>query len=339
MSKRKFYPDNIRNWNIALITFFIFCFSLFYSCKIAKAEEEVIDRIVAIVNDDVICLFELNKRFIPYAERIKAAGYPPLKKRKMLYKVRRDILNQLIDQKLASQEAKRARITISNDEIDAAIERIKEHQLLTDEEFDKLLEKDGLTREEYRQQLKDQILRTRLVNYKIKSKIVITREDIKKYYDEHKDEFSGDNRYHLRNIIISVSAFADDAEKAAARKKIEDIVQKIKAGASFAEMAKKYSQSSLAEDGGDLGEFSFKDISPELKEALNGLKPGDITPIMETVQGFQIFYVESIKKAPAKSLEEASKEIEEKLFNEVVNEKFKKWIENLRRQSAIKIIS
>ncbi len=339
MSKKNFYPDNVMSWDIALITFFVLCFSLLHTYKIAKAEEEVIDRIVAIVNDDVICLFELNKRFAPYAERIHAAGYPPLKERKMLYKVRQDILNQLINQKLASQEAKKARIKISNDEIDAAIERIKEKQLLTDEEFDKLLEGDGLTREEYRQHLKDQILRTRLVNYKIRSKIVITKEDIKKYYNEHKEEFSGDDKYHLRNIIISIPSFADDEEKAAARKKIENIVQKIKSGASFGEMAKKYSQSSLAEDGGDLGEFSFKDISPELKKALKGLKPGDITPIMETVQGFQVFYVEDIKKAPAKSLEEASKEIEEKLFNEVVNEKFKEWIENLRRQSAIKIIN
>ena len=84
------------------------------------------DRVVAVVNDDIIPLFELNQAVKPYVDRIEALGYSLEKKRKMLFKVREDILNQLIDKKLTDQEIKRSKITVSEKEVDSAIERFKE---------------------------------------------------------------------------------------------------------------------------------------------------------------------------------------------------------------------
>ena len=146
-----------------------FCFIFINQAKCA----EVVDRIVAVVNDDIIILSELNQTLKPFAGRLKELGYSPEKERKMLFKVRSDILNQLIDQKLADQEIKRFNITVSEKEIDNAIERIKEASSYTDEELREELTVQGLGMEEYRESIKEQILRAKLINWEIKSKIVI----------------------------------------------------------------------------------------------------------------------------------------------------------------------
>ncbi len=159
----------------------IFCaFGFFMIADVQSAE--VVDRIVAVVNDDIILLSELDESFKPYADRIVALSYSVDEERQALFNVREEILNQLIDQKLTDQQIKRSKITVSSGEIDNAIERLKEANFFTDEELREMLSAEGLTLEEYRNRIKDQILRAKLVNFEVKSKIVITKEDIESYY-------------------------------------------------------------------------------------------------------------------------------------------------------------
>ncbi len=328
------YLNGILKHLVFTVVFTALCFSGNFKAEGA----EVVDRIVAVVNDDIISLFELNQSLKPYTEKIRALGYTSEKERKMLFKVREDILNQLIDQKLTDQEIKRFRIAISEKEIDSAIERIKEVNFYTDEELKEALAREGLTIEKYRKRMKEQMLRTKLVNLEIKSKIVITKEDIKSYYESHADEYGGENKYHLRNIIMKVFSAANEAEKLAVYKKMESILAKLKDGESFEAMAAAYSESSLASEGGDLGLFGLDDLSPQLQEAIRGLNAGEFTSVLDTDQGYQIFFVQDIIKTQGRSLEEVSPEIEEKLFNEIVDEKFRSWLEGLRKRSCIKIV-
>jgi peptidyl-prolyl cis-trans isomerase SurA len=174
---------------------------------------EVVDRIVAVVNDDIITLSELNQLAKPYAGKIKTLGYPIEKEREMLFKVRDDILNQLIDQKLTDQEIKRFKISVSEKEIDAALERVKEINYYTDEELRQELAGQGLNMEKYRKSIKEQILRAKLVNREIKSKVVITRQDAKSYYEAHSDKYCGKKKYRLQNIIIKTPPFVDEVKR------------------------------------------------------------------------------------------------------------------------------
>ncbi|MGD8723360.1 MAG: SurA N-terminal domain-containing protein, partial [Desulfobacterales bacterium] len=132
----------------------------------------VVDRIVAVVNDEIITLYDLNTELKPYEENIKALGYDADKTRETLFKLRGDLLNKLIDRKLTDQQIKKNKISVSSKEIDQAIERIKEMRHYTDEEFRAGLAEQGLTMEEYREKLKQQLLRRNLVNREIRSKIV-----------------------------------------------------------------------------------------------------------------------------------------------------------------------
>jgi len=306
---------------------------------VAKAESvEVVDRIVAVVNDDIITLLELNRSFKPYAERIRALGYSTDKERKMLFKVREDMLNQLIDQKIKDQEIKRFNIEISEKDIDQTIERIKEANFYTDEDLRAALAKDGLSLEEYRERIKEQILRTRLVNIKVKSKIVITKEDIKSYYENHQDKYSGKKKYHLYNIIIKDPLFADEKEKLKIKARMDSILKELNEGKSFETMANNYSKSSLGAEGGDLGLFGLDELSPQLQNIIKEMKAGEFTSVLDTDHGFQIFFVKEIVQNSGKPLEDVSPEIEEILFNEIVEKKYQSWLEDLRKQSVIKII-
>ncbi len=321
------------------VFFYCFCFFFSLSCLIpGKSAGEIVDRIVAVVNDDIITLFELNRVSDPYIQKIRETDYSHAKKEELIFKVRDDVLKQIIDQKLTDQEVKRANITVSEKEVDNAVERVKQAGSYSDERLRDILKQEGLTMEEYRSRIREQILRTKLVNLEVKSKIVLTDEDIKAYYDEHADEYRGNRKYQLRNILLMISPFAGESDKEEIRQRMEAILQEFKNGIPFATLAREFSESSLAEEGGYLGEINYDDIAPQIKAALAGHTAGEITDIVETEQGFQLFYIENISQGSGKKLEEVSSEIEEKLYNDIVNRQFKTWLEELRERSHIKII-
>jgi len=299
---------------------------------------EIIDRIVAVVNDDIILLSELDESFKPYADRIAALGYSVDEERQTLFNVREEILNQLIDQKLTDQQIKQSKITVSDDEIDNAIERLKEANFFTDKELREMLGADGLTMEEYRKRIKDQILRAKLVNFEIKSKIVITKEDIDTYHKSHSDKYSGRKKYRLSNILMEVPSFASEEEKLGVSEKMEMVLAKLKSGEPFDKIANIYSESRFFSDEGGLGLFELKELSPKIQEAIKDMKAGEFTPVLDTGQGYQIFYIQEIVNVPGKSLEEASPEIEDMLYKDIVDKKFRSWLDELRKMSHIKTI-
>jgi peptidyl-prolyl cis-trans isomerase SurA len=167
---------------------------------------------------------------------------------------------------------------------------------------------------------------------------VITKEDVKAYYEKHIEDYGGKQKYHLRNIIMKVSLFSDTKKKLEIQARMDEILEKLKAGESFEVLAAKYSESPAASDGGDLGEFEFDSLSPQLQTAIEKIKPGEFTPVLDTDQGYQIFFIEEILSAQGKTLEEVTPEIESKLFNESIDKKYRAWIGDLKEQSVIKII-
>jgi peptidyl-prolyl cis-trans isomerase SurA len=299
---------------------------------------EVVDRIVAIVNDEIISLNELNDALKPYLARIKQQGYTDEQARKILYRTREEVLNQLIDEKLTDQEIKRQNVSVSDEEIDLTIEDIKRQNQFTDETFRQALANEGLTIDDYRQRLKNQLLRSRLVNIEVRSKVVITDVEISNYYQEHIDEYKQDKSVHLRSILMTYPMFAGDATKRGIWRQMEQVHAELKAGKDFATLARRHSQASFAAEGGDLGTFAYNELSPQIQFHIKGLKAGEFSEIVESEQGLQIFYVEALSESQAIPLEEVSAQIESKLYNEIVDKAFDTWLAELRTQSHIKIV-
>ncbi len=333
----RYFQRIVKHSALVLLYTFLLCTFNFYLIPGAEGAETV-DRIVAVINNDIITLYELKQSLQPYAERIKTLGYSFNQEHKMLFKVREEIIRKLVDEKIEDQQIKRFNIVVSEQEVDKTIERIKEINYYTDEEFRAGLNAEGLTMDEYRERLKEQLLRTKLVNREIKSKIVITNEDIKTYYDGHSEQYGGETKYHLRNILMVVSGLADAIEKRRVKEKMETVLAKIKDGEPFENMVAAYSESPLASEGGDLGLFALDKLSPTLREAVKDLKAGELTPVLDTEHGYQIFLVQEVIQTPVKPLEKVTPEIERILFDKIVNERFQAWLEELREDSHIKAI-
>ncbi|MEN8245243.1 MAG: SurA N-terminal domain-containing protein [Thermodesulfobacteriota bacterium] len=303
----------------------------------AVRADVIVDRIVAVVNNEVITYLELQGEIGPYEEKIKSMGYDEEKELQTLFKVREDIIHRLIDEKLADQAIEKNNISVSEAEIDATIERLKASRMWSDEDLRKALEAEGMTMQDLRHTMRNQALRNQLIGKEVSSKIVVTTEEVQAYYDRHAEEYQGELLYHLRNIIVMVPS-EEDGGRPAARNKIEKIMQKLNDGESFESLAHAFSESSLSEKGGDLGKIRYDDFSPLIKTALEGLGQGDYTGILDTDRGYQIFFVEDVSKEGGKRFEEVSPEIEEKLYNAAVDKKYGEWLEELKRQAHIKII-
>ena len=313
----------IRANKISWIIFSLIIISVSFCGSISA---DVIDRIVAIVDNDIVTLVQLNKETSPYMKNIESSEYSGDKKKEAIQTINKKILNALIDRSLTQQEAKKYHLDVSVVEIDNAVENVKESKSITQEEFEKALEQEGLTLKDYRENIKKQILQAKLINHAVKSKVIITESEIKKVYEDSTKKYSGKKKYHLRNILIK-----NEDE-------IKEIKKKLDKNKDFSSLAKEYSIASNASDGGDLGTFDINNFSISIKDSISKLNKGDYTDVMQTTQGFQIFYVEDIVVEGVKTFQEAYDAIHASLYNEQVDKRFKTWLESLKEKAHIKIM-
>ncbi|MFP4225385.1 MAG: SurA N-terminal domain-containing protein [Desulfobacterales bacterium] len=321
--------------------FFIISFILLtmnFAASATVSAAETVDRIVAIVNEDIIRLKELNEAFEPLAEQVYAKDYAESKEQEILYEKRMEVLNQLIDEALADQVIQEKDITVSSQEIDNAIEQIKSMNHSTDEQLQQYLNMNGMDMAAYREKIRQQILRSKLVDREVKSSIVITESDIREYYENHPEKYKGKPAYHLKNIFVSYEGDKSGSAPAPGREKISDAMAAINEGQAFEEVARTYSEASNASDGGDLGNFALSDLQTDLQPVIKDLEPGQASPVVETERGFQIFYLADIVHPGDKPFEEVAGEIRNLLYEQAVDRKFNEWLDSLRAESDIKII-
>ena len=196
-------------------SFFIALIMGFYCLTAGTAfadRTEVIDRIVAVVNDDVVTLSDLNEALSPYESKIRQMNYSLEKEMQVRFKLREDTISQLVEKKLTDQLVVRKDIHIGEEEVDRAIERVKSLNRFTDESLRAQLMKQGVDYETYRSEIRSQLQRNRLVSYEVKSKIVITDEDIQAYYDANKKDL-GDKPLDELRTFISDQLYEDAVSK------------------------------------------------------------------------------------------------------------------------------
>lgn len=299
-------------------------------------EKQIVDRVVAVVNNEIIALSDLQEIYKPFAEKVKTMDYSAEEESQILEKARQEMLDELINQKLAVQETRKQGITVSDGEVDLAIEQIIRDNAIPRDVFVEELAKEGFTLDEYREKIRERILRSRLLNLEIRSKVIITRKDVENYYKENIDEYQGKNRYHLRYIVMLTPDIMRPEDKEEVRKRMEKVHALLEKGVPFQEAAKQYSEV-LADEGGELGLFTLDNLSDTIRSAVTKLEPGTYSPVLETDAGFQIIFLEEILPQKDISLESVYSEIEEKLKNEYLNKTYEAWLKNLRKRSHIKV--
>jgi peptidyl-prolyl cis-trans isomerase SurA len=320
-----------------MILFFRVCLFLLAGLVCASSfATETRNRVVAIVNDQIITLHELNKSIKELTGH--SAENLRLHNEAQFMDARRQILARLIDEKIAEQKIKELNINVGDRQIDAAIERIKQDNQLTQEALLARLEEEGLTYERYRMRIKGQIERAQLVDYEVKSKIIVTDADIARYYERNAALFEGEEKVHLASIFLMRKNPDDPGEMDDLKRRGEEILSELKAGAPFADVARRYSEGPGADEGGDLGAFRWDHLDPEARSALEDLPEGGVTDLMIRPNGLQIIKILAKQGGKKRPLEEVRNTIYETLYRQEVDRRYNEWIEGLRKSAYTKIV-
>ncbi len=312
------------------------CIFAFLHPSVAKAE--MVDRIIAIVNDDVITLTDLNREGAALFRRINQEA-PPEQVERTLLKARDEMLSGLIDKLIVAQRAKKLGIAVGNPEVDNAVSMIIERNKTTAEKFWQQMVLMGSSESDYREVIRSQILQEKLIDYEIRSRVVVNEERMREFYEKNYAKKIKEDAYHVLQMGFvwkeNTQAAKDDA-----RKRAEETWQKAVAGQDFHTLARQFSDLPSGKDGGDIGVFKKSEMAAYMKTSVLSLQAGQIGTIQETPVGYQFFKLLSDRGDVSlqDSYETVKEQIRQRLYEDALNSQFQKWVKELRDQAYIKKI-
>jgi peptidyl-prolyl cis-trans isomerase SurA len=315
---------------VVLTVLFVIMFS-----ASAHSHAEISNRVVAIVNNDVITLYELNKRI----KELTGYSSDTLKAQsdEKFIETRRTILEMIIDEKVAQSKIQELGVQVSQEEIDSYIENFKKANNLTQEDLIAGLKDEGTTLALYRNSIKEKLEREQLIEYEVKSKSIILENQISKYYQDHIDEFREEELDQIASIVLKVQDKNNADELAELNKKGEKILARLKNGEDFSALAKEFSQGPGADEGGVLGEFNSAHIDPALKKIIGGLAEGQVSDLITTGSGIQIIKLLKRTGGAVKPFEEVRNDIYQTIYDQELEKRYSTWIKELRDKSFTKI--
>lgn len=316
---------------------FVICFITLLGYVTVSSSAILLDKVMAIVNKEVITWSDLYKAMeFDATDEIKAMKDED---RRRFFKENESVfLESLIDMRLQLQEAAKTGISASDEDVNRAIENIKKKYSMTDEAFKDAISKEGFTLAEYRKKLSEQITISRIVEQEVRSKVLITEGEIDKYIAGHKEmekESEGFNISHIffKGSRVKSQGSSDDMKKL--EEKAMDIYKKIKAGENFSEMAKQYSEDASARNGGELGFIRKSDMSKDFLNVLSKMKIGDVSEPFWGDNGIHIIRLNDRREF--KSQHELREIVRQKLLDEKFNKEYRNWIKGLREKAYVEI--
>ncbi len=310
--------------------------------QVAVVNATLLDKVIAVVNDDIITMSELDAEAEQYEQKIREKA-PADQQASALEQMRQEVLEDLIEKRLLMQKANEMNLKITADEFNTAYEQMVASNNMTKEQFIATLEQNGMSASFHKELFRTQMLEAKLINYEIRSKIVVTEEMIIEYFDDKYTKTISDGGYYLLQIGFVRDTKSADSDKL--KNEALALAQRVhnlaKDGKDFKTLAKKFSQLPSAKDGGDIGAFSADEMSADMRDAIVSLPQNDVTDIIETASGFQFFKVASSKKGNVVTqvpYESVKEDIRKMLFNKELQQEYDKWIKNLRDSAYIEIL-
>lgn len=297
---------------------------------------EVVDRIVALVNNQVITLSEVEEMGKPLLDRVRQTA-SPAEREERLKKSRREVLDHLIESKLLEEEMRKRKIEVPDRDVDAAINDILKTSKLTEDELKKVLAREGTTFFAYRQKVRQELGKMRLITREIKSKIVIEEEELRKRYQENLEKYSEPLEIKIQQVFFPIPENAPKDKVAAVKREALTILERAREGDDFTQLAKAYSRGPGANDGGVLGYFKRKDLVREVGEAGFKLKPGEISDLVRSPAGFHILKVLDRRGGELHPFAEVQNQVREEAMQEESEKKFNAWMKDLKSKAYIEI--
>jgi peptidyl-prolyl cis-trans isomerase SurA len=302
----------------------------------ASVHAEIMERIVAIVNGDIITLSELSGAFEPYKKKIDES-YKAADKEKVITETRLSMLNKMIDNILIDQEAKKSGIVINDDEVMTTMNDLLSNRKMKMDDLLYELAKENSSIEAYKKELKDHLLRMKFLRREIKSRLAVSEEEIGDYYIKHQEAYEGKEAVSIRQILILFPKNSNENIKAKLREQMNAIHKRLQNGEPFDALAAQYSQEPAAAAGGDIGYIEKGSMLPVVDSVAFSLKKDEISEVIESPVGFHIIKVVDKRGAGIKPIASVREEIKTKIEQEKMDKKYEEWIKDLRSKSIIEI--
>jgi parvulin-like peptidyl-prolyl isomerase len=297
----------------------------------------VVEQIVAKVNNEIITLGELDRSKVQLEASLKAQQVPAQQAAEILQDAEKNALRDKIDQLLLVQKAKDLNITVDN-EISKRVAELQLESKITDpDKFQQAVrEQTGMSYEDWRQQLKDDMMRQMVIRREVGSRINISTAELKKYYDEHPKEFTREEAVILREILVSTKD-KDAAGVAAAEKKAKDLVARGRKGENFGTMARDNSDADSARNYGELPPYKRGALRKELEDLVFGKERGYVTDPIRMAGGFLILKVEEIYSAGLQPFEAVQDEVMNRIFMPRIQPALREYLTKLREDAFLEV--
>ena len=299
----------------------------------------VVDGIVAVVNDQPVTLFELNRAVAPFIRRVEAEGGavdgPHARK------IRGEIIESLVNDILILDEARGMRLEADSREVDAQLERLKEGNGWTDEELGQALVQHGFASvSDYRRHMERELLKNQVLSIKVVSRVRIDPDDVELALKQEVQEGAVEER-RATHILIRLDEFATPTQVAEGEQLLREVRERAVSGEeTFEDLARRYSQDSNASAGGDLGYFSKGDLAPEFESAVFSLKTGEVSPVVRTDFGLHLIKLTDVRKkslGEGEDREALMRQIRFRLREKEVERLYKQWVKTLREDAYVEI--
>jgi len=304
------------------------------------ADQTVIEEIIARVNNQIITQSE----FVHGKDELRkeAQQQDPANADKFVADREKDVLRDLIDQQLLLEKGKDLGMTADTEVIKRLDDMRKEMKLDSMEELEKAAQSQGVSFEEFKQNLRNQIITQQVIGREVGSKLTPSKEEIQTYYDTHKDLMEQPETIQLSEILVSTDPKANDSTPEdqrlkSAQAKAEDLLSQIRKGAKFDDVAKKNSDGPTAGQGGDLGEFKRGALAKTLEDKTFAMKAGEVSDVIRTKQGYVILKVTEHHAAGMPTLAEVKPRIQDAIYMEKLQPALREYLTKLREDAFIDI--
>jgi parvulin-like peptidyl-prolyl isomerase len=297
------------------------------------AQGEVIERIVAKVNGQIITKTQLDKQVQGYLEQAGPAATPEEEQRRR-QGLQKQILERMIDNLLVLQVATDKGLQVPPrywQEWKANV--MKESGIESEEEFVRQVELQGLEMAEFRTQWEESLLVQEIRRMEVDNKISVNEPEIEKYYHEHAADYTEPAKVRLREIVVRF----EGGTRAQAAEKAERLLQDIRQGADFADVARLNSDSASRDAGGDLGFFEEGELTEPLNEVAFQLTPGEVSDVLEVGSAYYIVRIEERTEDKTLPLDDVRRSIADSIFQKKLQEKSEQYLTRLREEAIIEI--
>jgi peptidyl-prolyl cis-trans isomerase SurA len=299
------------------------------------AQARVVEKIVAVVGTDIILQSDVEERSAPMMADVSAITNPTQRAARAAA-VRRQVLDRMVDEQLLIQEAADLKISISSDEVDKSIEQIKKDYGIDDAQLREELRKQGMSLAAYRQSTKREILKYRVINVAVGSKVSVSDADVQSYYERHMQ--AANTQVRASHIFLVIPENADAAAALEKEKQAKQLAQRAQSGEDFGKLAREFSEDAATRaEGGDLGWFG-KDILPKpIEELVFSMKVDQVQGPVRADRGFHIIKLVGRRAQDAKPLAEVRDQIRGQLRQREMERQTKNFLSELRRKTLVDI--